>query len=122
MPMITAEVFAPINSKLQDDFANILHRNAVDYLKFVPDNLVIKVCFSVTSDKWYFNLLPLDPLTSPSFYVCAAVPAGSVPKIDIVRFVVETRNDLQEAMFQAYPGTTYPSIPDRTKVDVVDRS
>ena len=120
MPIITAEIFGPDTPELPQQFAEIIHDNAVTHLHSNPELLTIRVSFSSVSDRWFFNLSPLDLVRTPTFYVFAPIGNGTAGNIDITRFIVETRNRLKSAMAASYPGTTYPDLPDRNKVVVVE--
>jgi hypothetical protein len=118
--MITAEIFAPETPDLPDRFAQIIHANAVAHLKVTPHLLTIKVAFSAPSDRWYFNLSPLDTALTPSFYVFAPIGRATATEADVMWFIGETREQLAAEMAATYPGTTFPVVPDRTKVVVVE--
>lgn len=120
MPMITAEIFGGLVAELPEKFAKIIHLNAITYLHAEPDLLTIKIGFSPSTDSWYFNLMPLDQKRDPTFYVFAPIGRDVATMLEITHFIIETREQLRAQMSAAYPGCQFPTVPDRTKVVVVE--
>ena len=120
MPFISINIYAQVDPKLPDLAAAILHSNAVQYLHFDPGLTTIRICFASADEQWFQNLRPIDKVKEPTFHANAIIGNKTASNLDIAYFITQSRDSLEQLFTQIYPGTSYPPIPNRNKVTVVE--
>jgi len=120
MPFISIDIYAQFEPKLPELAVAILHSNAVQHLHFDPGLTTVRICFASADEQWFQNMRSLDRVKEPTFHAKAIVGNKTASNLDVTYFIIESRRSLEQIFAQLYPGTTYPQIPNRNKVTVIE--
>ena len=120
MPFISIDIYAQFEPTLPGLAARILHSNAVQHLHFNAGLTTIRIAFALDDEQWFQNLRLLDRVKEPTFHANATMGNKTATILEVVAFVTESRDSLEQLFAQIYPGTTYPQIPNRNKVTVIE--
>lgn len=120
MPFISIDIYAQFEPRLPELAARILHSNAVQHLHFDAGLTTIRVAFASADEQWFQNMRPLDRVKEPTFHANAIMGNNMATNLEVAYFITQSRDSLEQLFAQLYPGTTYPQIPDRNKVTVIE--
>lgn len=120
MPSISIDIYANFEPTLSEAATSILHSNAVQHLHFDARSTTVRVSFASADEQWFQNLQLLDRNNEPTFHANAIIGNKTASNLDVAYFIAESRDSPEQLFAQFYPGTTYPQIPNRNKVTVVE--
>ncbi|GEP44487.1 hypothetical protein [Brevifollis gellanilyticus] len=120
MPVITIDVFAPVDSRLPQLAVDAVEALAETHLHFDRRQTLTQVRFAAPDESWFFRARPLDRATEPAFHIVACIIKANTTGLERGEFLSQALTELKEIFSTIYHVRFPEDFDERNKITLLD--